>query len=822
MLPSQSSLLVRAFPRCCGRWNESVHAVNQRVAFKYLHSYRPLQVRCTRVASVAGHQGSDSAFREKFHGVNGSVANWKSKNSVHSGAELHLPTTIQISTHHRWQRYQQVVSLSGRAGPDTNVSSAQQASDGGNKNQHDDEHLDEKESKVEKTVKQLREQKEAERANLNYSTLVDEAEKPKSWMQKAVTRTYWSALWIDIKDWLQHMKDGFKLLWVDTKIASKMLYYLLQGGSLTRRERKQFVRTVSDLFRLVPFSVFIIVPFGELALPFAVKLFPNLLPSTFQDKKSVEDTRRANMKMKIDMAQFLQEAVEEMAVTRKKFHSEQQQEEMSDFLNLLDKGRASAVMLPTDELLKYSRLCDNVLTLDSLTHSQLKAICKLLLLPTYGTNNFLSFQIRYRLKTLKADDVLIRKEGVDTLTVSELQELCRERGMRALGVSEEGLRQRLQQWLHLHLDERVPASLLMLSRISYLPENVNTSTQLATAIENLPDSVKAEVRIAAVEQAAGRVSAQEKISVITKEQEIIDRERTENTKKRQLDLERKKEQEEKDKESMNYDRASKAKVDKKDTKSTSSFDDEAKQPDLQKIAGDFLDQQWAKEEALTVQEMRNLAEVLEQATADGAEAALHKIREAIAAHDEDLLALTVEGAGNLRVPRGSTNLSQLVAKMLHAVEADITRDVDEHPPAGAFKLDLNNDGMVSTEELVSALKLLDPHNNKPGKLKSLRKLVRIIDADHDGIVHLDALVKIIQAMRREAPADVGEGKEIDVIAAIVKAAQAEEHAKEALEAAKEVLIRQADPENALEQNTADVGASPNADEADVNARKGSP
>lgn len=78
---------------------------------------------------------------------------------------------------------------------------------------------------------------------------------------------------------------------------------------------------VVPMSRLLPFSVFIIVPFGELALPFAVKLFPNLLPSTFQDKKSVEDTRRANMKMKIDMAQFLQEAVEEMAVTRKKFHS---------------------------------------------------------------------------------------------------------------------------------------------------------------------------------------------------------------------------------------------------------------------------------------------------------------------------------------------------------------------------------------------------------------------------------------------------------------------------------------------------------------------
>lgn len=42
------------------------------------------------------------------------------------------------------------------------------------------------------------------------------------------------------------------------------------------------MRTVSDLFRLVPFSVFIIVPFMELLLPLAIKLFPGMLPSTFQ------------------------------------------------------------------------------------------------------------------------------------------------------------------------------------------------------------------------------------------------------------------------------------------------------------------------------------------------------------------------------------------------------------------------------------------------------------------------------------------------------------------------------------------------------------
>lgn len=43
----------------------------------------------------------------------------------------------------------------------------------------------------------------------------------------------------------------------------------------------QLVRTTADLFRLVPFSVFVIVPFMEFLLPVALKLFPGMLPSTF-------------------------------------------------------------------------------------------------------------------------------------------------------------------------------------------------------------------------------------------------------------------------------------------------------------------------------------------------------------------------------------------------------------------------------------------------------------------------------------------------------------------------------------------------------------
>lgn len=54
----------------------------------------------------------------------------------------------------------------------------------------------------------------------------------------------------------------------------------------------QFLRTCADVFRLLPFLVFIIVPFMEFLLPVALKLFPNMLPSTFetQSKKVDLDT----------------------------------------------------------------------------------------------------------------------------------------------------------------------------------------------------------------------------------------------------------------------------------------------------------------------------------------------------------------------------------------------------------------------------------------------------------------------------------------------------------------------------------------------------
>ena len=91
------------------------------------------------------------------------------------------------------------------------------------------------------------------------------------------------------------------------RTARSLLLKTLHGSSLTRRERKQLLRTVSDLFRIIPFSMFIIIPLGELALPFALKVFPNLLPSTFQDSLKHEENMKRELQGRIAMAQFFGE-----------------------------------------------------------------------------------------------------------------------------------------------------------------------------------------------------------------------------------------------------------------------------------------------------------------------------------------------------------------------------------------------------------------------------------------------------------------------------------------------------------------------------------
>lgn len=76
--------------------------------------------------------------------------------------------------------------------------------------------------------------------------------------------------------------------------------------SHARRERRQLTRTTADMFRLVPMIIILVIPFMELALPLLLKLFPNMLPSTFEDKLKKEEELKRRLVAKMEVAKFLQ------------------------------------------------------------------------------------------------------------------------------------------------------------------------------------------------------------------------------------------------------------------------------------------------------------------------------------------------------------------------------------------------------------------------------------------------------------------------------------------------------------------------------------
>ena len=84
---------------------------------------------------------------------------------------------------------------------------------------------------------------------------------------------------------------------------------------------------------------------------------------------------------------------------------------------------------------------------------------------------------------------------MDNLNTWELQQACKARGMRAYGVSDERMRSQLEQWLELSLDEKIPPSLLLLSRALYIPENLPQIDQLKATISTLPESVVSKMSI---------------------------------------------------------------------------------------------------------------------------------------------------------------------------------------------------------------------------------------------------------------------------------------------------------------------------------------
>lgn len=262
------------------------------------------------------------------------------------------------------------------------------------------------------------------------------------WAKKLV---HWKNEFVDT---MKHYWLGIKLLGVDVKISSRLLLKLAGGKSLSRRERQQLTRTTADIFRLVPVAVFIIVPFMEFLLPVFLKLFPNMLPSTFQDKMKEQEALKRRLNARIEYAKFLQDTVKEMAKEVQNTRSGEIKKTAEDLDDFLGKVRTGGIVA-NDEILGFAKLFNDELTLDNISRPRLVNMCKYMGIQPYGTDTYLRYMLRKRLQWIKNDDKMIQAEGgVDALSEEELREDCRERGMLGLRSVEE-MRQQVSFKFHL-------------------------------------------------------------------------------------------------------------------------------------------------------------------------------------------------------------------------------------------------------------------------------------------------------------------------------------------------------------------------------------
>ncbi|KAK3394499.1 LETM1-like protein-domain-containing protein [Podospora didyma] len=327
-----------------------------------------------------------------------------------------------------------------------------------------------------------------------------------------------------IKKEIQHYWDGTKLLATEVKISTRLATKMAAGYELTRRENRQLQRTVQDLGRLVPFSVFVIVPFAELLLPVALKLFPNMLPSTYEAQKSRDakaSTLRATRK---EVSDFLRQTMKETGLPLTPATAQKE-----EFANFFRKVRATGEKPTAEDVIKVCKIFKDDLTLDNLSRPQLVSMCRYLNLNTFGTDMMLRYQIRHRMRQIKADDRAISYEGVDSLSVAELQMACAGRGIKTHGVSPARLREDLQTWLDLRLREGVPSTLLVLSSAygyGQAQKEGEVSSQieaLTGVLSSIPEELFHEIELE-VHNAEGAATNKQRLEVIKEQQELIQEE----------------------------------------------------------------------------------------------------------------------------------------------------------------------------------------------------------------------------------------------------------------------------------------------------------
>lgn len=298
---------------------------------------------------------------------------------------------------------------------------------------------------------------------------------------------------------LRHVYHGFRLFFINTRLAWRYSRQLKKGVALTRRERVLLESSTKDLIRLVPFSFFIIVPFAELLLPVALKMFPGLIPSTFESETQGRNRAFGDALKTLRARQRLTEFASATAITM--FTPEQQK--------VIRRNMLGSAITPSDiRLIAPHFDHDGPFGIYKIPDYVAQNLGRVLgvhkwyysFLPLRVTANSMRRGILRRYHKVGQDDRLLRVEGLDDLTHEELVLANQSRGMRWTE-STETLRIQLEWWIALARDPNVPFNTLfwlkpsrysLRKSINNLP--LNQRHQLL-GIQSLPESVHSSLAV---------------------------------------------------------------------------------------------------------------------------------------------------------------------------------------------------------------------------------------------------------------------------------------------------------------------------------------
>ncbi|PWN50646.1 LETM1-domain-containing protein [Violaceomyces palustris] len=528
-------------------------------------------------------------------------------------------------------------------------------------------------------------------------------------------------VWAKVKEEAAHYWHGTKLLAKEVRISSRLLRRLLLGYSLTRREHRQLKRTTADLLRLIPFVPFIIIPAGELLLPVAIKIFPNMLPSTFESKFAVEEKRRGLIKVRLEMAKFLQETIREGGLQE----ATDKIKTSDEFKEFFRKIRSTGESPSSEDVIKVAKLFDDDLTLDNLTRPQLVSMCRYMQINAFGTDNYLRYQIRHKLNRIRQDDLVISAEGLDGMVLTELVSACQNRGIQTTNLSR----------------QRISGTLLVLSKaFNYVAQGSNEGSashikSLELTLSSLPDNLLNEAELNVNKEGA---TNKQRLEVLQQQEELIEDEaeqEQEEAAAREADKERKSAEKAR---LAQEERDAKAQLPSKETDSPV---EEGRMTNEQlSELGEALSILSAKSSVL--KEREELAKLIKEVSEDESVevtsgAAPREVEKAVA----NLASKGLEDSEGST--SSSSSSSRSLAKKIKAMLEKIDQQLEEYDRDVGSRMHIieaSPTGKISVDDLEQALRLI---KHKPAD-EDIIKFVDKVDSDSDGLISLQEVLDLAQ------------------------------------------------------------------------------